>query len=67
MSSDIALPASMAVFAMLIALPALLAACRRRAMREVSEVAGALSAMAVAIRKNAACIDTSLWSATPRS
>ena len=66
MSSEVALPASMAVFAMLIALPALLAACRRRAMREVSEVAGALSAMAVAIRKNAACIDTSLWSRAQR-
>jgi len=66
MSSDTVLPASMAVFATLIALPALLAACRRRAMREASEVASALSAMAVAVRKNAACIDTSLWSRAQR-
>lgn len=68
MSSDFAMPVSMAVFAALIALPALLAACRRRAMREVSEVAGALSAMAVAVRKNAtgASIDTSLWARAQR-
>ena|SRR5688572_13705348 len=68
MSSDAALPASMALFAALIALPALLAACRRRAMREVSEVAGALSAMASAVRKTAACapIDASLWSRAQR-
>ena len=47
MSSDAALLASMVVFAALIALPALAAASRRRAMREASDVAGALSALAV--------------------
>lgn len=63
MSSDAALFALMVSFAVLIAFPALAAASRRRAMREASEVAGALSAMAVAVRKSASCppLDASLW------
>lgn len=57
----------MMVFATLIALPALVAASRRRVMREASDVAGALSAVAVAIRKNAACpFDAALWSRVQR-
>ncbi|HEY6126118.1 MAG TPA: hypothetical protein VIV63_15810 [Steroidobacteraceae bacterium] len=55
MPSEGVLLASMAVFAALIALPALAAASRRRLMREASEVAVALSALAVVVRQNAAC------------
>ena len=55
MFSDTALLAFMAAFATLIAWPALAATRRRRVMREASEVAGALSAMALAIRKGGAC------------
>jgi hypothetical protein len=63
MPSDAALPAFMIAFALLIALPALAAANRRRAMREASDVAGALSAMAAVVRKGATCppVDASLW------
>ena len=63
MSPDVALFASMAVFATLIALPALAAASRRRLMREASEVAVALSTLAAAVRKSAVCppVDASLW------
>jgi hypothetical protein len=63
MPSDAALLAYMAAFATLIAWPALAAASRRRAMREASEVAGALSVMAVVVRKSAECppLDASLW------
>jgi len=64
---DPALLACMIVFATLIALPALAAACRRRVMREASEVAGALSAVAAAIRKSVACpLDAALWSRVRR-
>jgi hypothetical protein len=67
MFSDPALLVCMMVFATLIALPALAAACRRRDMREASEVAGALSAVAVAIRKSVARpLDASLWSRIQR-
>jgi hypothetical protein len=61
--SDAALFAFMAVFAALIALPALAASSRRRLMREASEVAGALSTFAMLVRKGAACppVDASLW------
>jgi hypothetical protein len=45
-----------AAFAMLIAWPALAATRRRHVMREASEVALALSAMAAAVRKGAACL-----------
>jgi Flp pilus assembly protein TadB len=55
MPFDVALPGFMVVFAVLIALPALAAAARRRAMREASDVAGALSALALAARQQAAC------------
>jgi hypothetical protein len=53
----------MVVFAALVALPALAAANRRRLMREVSDVAVALSALAVVARKSAVCppVDASLW------
>jgi len=63
MFADVALLASMAVFAALIALPALAAARRRRVMREASDVAGALSAVAVAARKSITCppLDATLW------
>jgi hypothetical protein len=53
MRSDFVLLVSMLAFAALIALPAIAATRRRRAMCEVSEVAAALSAMAVAVRANA--------------
>jgi hypothetical protein len=61
--SDSTLLVAMVVLAALIALPALAAASRARAMREASEVAGALSAWAVVVRKSAACppLDESLW------
>jgi len=61
--TDAALLASLVVFATLIALPALAAAHQRRAMRETSEVAAALSALAVDVRKGTACpsLDASLW------
>jgi hypothetical protein len=54
---------AMVAFAALIVLPALAASSRARAMRDVSEVAGALSALAVTVRKNAVCppLDESLW------
>src|SRR5690349_17898368 len=55
MRSDLVLLASMLAFIALIALPAIAATRRRRAMCEVSEVAAALSAMAVAVRVSAAC------------
>jgi hypothetical protein len=63
MPHDAALFVFIAAFATLVALPALAAASRRRAMREASEVAGALSAMAVVVRNSAACppLDASLW------
>ncbi|HEU5134014.1 MAG TPA: hypothetical protein VFU13_02620 [Steroidobacteraceae bacterium] len=63
MSPDRVLFASMAVFAALIALPALAAASRRRLMCEASEVAGALSKLAAVARKSATCppLDMSLW------
>jgi len=63
MVPDAAFFALMAVFATLIALPALAAASRRRVMRDASEVAGALSAMAMAIRKDVARppLEASLW------
>lgn len=62
MPFDVALPASMVVFAVLIALPALAAASRRLAMREASDVACALGALALAVRKSAVCppLDASL-------
>jgi hypothetical protein len=44
----------MLVFALLIALPALAAASRRRAMQEESEIAGALSAWAADVRGRSA-------------
>lgn len=55
MSADIALLLSMALFAALIALPALAAASRRRAMREASEVAVALASLAEEVREGATC------------
>lgn len=63
MSFDAALLASMLAFATLVALPALVAANRRRAMCEVSEVAGALSALAVVVRTSATCqaLDETWW------
>ena len=63
MSPDVALFASMALFAALIALPALAAASRRRLMREASEVAGALSTLATVVRRSASCppLDVTLW------
>jgi len=54
MSFDAALLASLVVFAAFIALPAVAAASRRRAMREASDVAGALSALCLAVRKSGA-------------
>jgi type II secretory pathway pseudopilin PulG len=62
MSFDVALLASMVAFAALIALPALAAASRKRAMREASDVAGSLSALALAVRRSATCppLDASL-------
>jgi len=56
MSFDFALLASLWVFAAFIALPALAAASRRRAMREASDVACALGALCVAVRKSGACL-----------
>ena len=53
MPSDVALLVSLVALAALIALPALAAASRRRAMREASDVACALGALAVAVRKSA--------------
>jgi hypothetical protein len=63
MSPEATLLASLVVFAALIAFPALAAGSRRRLMREASEVASALSALAVLVRKNVACppVDESLW------
>ena len=63
MSPDAALFVSMLVFAVLIALPALAAASRRRLMRDASEVAGALTMLAMVVRKSAARppFDSSLW------
>jgi hypothetical protein len=63
MLSDPVLFVAMVAFAALVMLPALAAASRARAMREASEVAGALSALAVAVRRSAACppLDESLW------
>jgi len=63
MSSDAFLLASMLVFAAFIALPAVLAARRRHAMCEASEVAGMLSAMACDVRSRASYPppDASLW------
>jgi hypothetical protein len=55
MPADVALLASLGFFAVLIALPALGAASRRRAMREASEVAGELSALAQDVRERAVC------------
>jgi hypothetical protein len=68
MRPDLVLLVSMMAFAALIALPAIAAMRRRRAMCEVSEVAAALSAMAVAVRANAACPppDASLWQRAER-
>jgi hypothetical protein len=53
----------MVVFAALIGLPALAAAIRARAMREAAEVASALSALALVVRKADECPppDESLW------
>ena len=56
MSFDLAVPVSMVAFAALIALPALAAASRRRAMREASDVACALGAYAAAVRQRAECL-----------
>jgi hypothetical protein len=53
MPADVALLVSLVAFAALIALPALAAASRRRAMREASDVACALGALAVSVRKSA--------------
>jgi hypothetical protein len=63
MRFDAALLASLLAFATLIALPALAAASRRRAMCEASEVAGALAALAARVRKGAVCppLDATLW------
>ncbi len=55
MSPDVALLSSMCFFAALIALPALAAGGRRRAMREASEVAVALSSLAEEVRESAVC------------
>ena len=68
MGSDFALLASMLAFAALIALPAIAAARRRQAMCEVSEVAAALSAMALVVRAKAACPppDALLWQRAER-
>ena len=52
MSFDVALLASLVVFAAFIALPALAAVSRRRAMREASDVARALGALCLAVRKS---------------
>ena len=62
MSFDAVLLASMLAFAALIALPALLAAIRRREMCEASDVASALGALALVARGSAACpaLDASL-------
>ena len=61
--TDLALPFAVVAFATLIGLPALAAAIRARAMREASEVAGALSALALVVRKANVCPppDESLW------
>jgi|SRR5690349_9458111 len=68
MRSDFGLLVSMLAFALLIALPAIAAMKRRRAMCEVSEVAAALSAMAVTVRANVSCPppDASLWQRAER-
>jgi hypothetical protein len=55
MRSDFVLLVSMVAFIALIALPAIAATRRRRAMCEVSEVAAALSALAMTVRSNASC------------
>jgi Flp pilus assembly protein TadB len=62
MSSDFAWSASLASFAALIALPALAAAVRRRALCEASDVANALGEFASSLRRRAACLpmDSSL-------
>ena len=56
MPFDGVLPGSMVVFAAFIALPALAATSRRRAMCEASDVACALGALGVAVRKSGACL-----------
>jgi len=56
MPGDVALPVFLALFAALIAWPALSAAARRRALCEASDVADALAAVAFGIRKGAACL-----------
>jgi hypothetical protein len=60
--TDATLFAFIAAFSALVAWPAVAAAHRRRLMRDASEVAGSLCAMALAVRKAAAClpIDESL-------
>jgi hypothetical protein len=68
MLTDLTLLISLVAFATLIALPALAASGRARVMREASEVAGALSTLAVTVRKSAVCppLDEKLWSRAQR-
>ena len=63
MSSDALLLASMLVFVAFIALPAVMAARRRHAMCEASEVAALLAAMASDVRRRVPCPppDALLW------
>lgn len=68
MSPDTALLLSLALFAVLVAFPALAAARRREAMREASDVACALSSWAAAVRESPAIppLDESLRRRTQR-
>jgi len=52
MSADVLLLATLPVIAGFIALPAFIAVCRRRAMREASEVAASLAEFAIAARRD---------------